>query len=237
MLTLLLPPALDLATVDTVAAALDRACADAGEPVVLRGSAGTFCTGLDPAAIGAARPDDVAAAVARFGEIVIGLLDAPVPTLALVDGDARGGGLGLAAACDVVVATDRSRLALPELLLGMLPAVIYPALRERMTPQRLRAWVLTGDARSAAEAAADGLVDEVVATDALDAAARRWTRRLSRVPSAGVAALRRLTREDRRGRDGVTHGVGLTTAALADAGTRAALARFAGDGVPPWEAV
>ena len=78
-----------------------------------------------------------------------------------MEGAARGGGVGLAAACDVVVASEDSSFALPELLFGLLPAVALPFLLDRISIQAIRLWALTGHSRSAAEAMADGLVDQI----------------------------------------------------------------------------
>src|SRR5438477_5999325 len=86
-------------------------------------------------------------------------------TLAVVDEQALGGGVGLAAVCDYVLATERATFGLPELLLGLVPATIFPILLERMPPQRARRLALLGHTQNAAQASASGLVDEVVASD------------------------------------------------------------------------
>src|SRR4051812_49298007 len=106
--------------------------------IVFAGADGIFCEGLNltPLASGTAGCDVIVEAIEAFTRCLAVLRRSPKPTIALVDGEARGGGLGLAAACDVVVATDRSQFALPELLWGLLPAVIYPSLRQRMTVQQ-----------------------------------------------------------------------------------------------------
>jgi enoyl-CoA hydratase/carnithine racemase len=89
------------------------------------------------------------------------LLTAPRPTLAVIDGPALGAGLGLAAACDVVVASERSTFGLPEALYGLAPAIIRPALMTRLTIQQLNMLLFTCHSRSAQEARALGLTASI----------------------------------------------------------------------------
>src|SRR5687768_10554164 len=114
-----LPERLTADSVAGVASALEAALASPARVVALTGAAeGTFCLGL---ALDA--PDDSHPATARFADLLLSLHRAPKPLLAIVDGQAIGGGLGLASACDWVVASDRSVFALPELLWGLVPAI------------------------------------------------------------------------------------------------------------------
>ena len=84
-----------------------------------------------------------------------------VPTIALVDGAAYGGAMGLIAACDITLATARSRFCLSEVKLGLLPAVILPYLGRRMGRGALQRYSLSGRAFDADEAKNSGLIDEV----------------------------------------------------------------------------
>ena len=207
------------------------------EAIVFAGIDGTFCNGLDVAGLAAASAgrDEIAAAVDTFAQCLALLHTVPKPTLALVDGDARGGGLGLAAACDVVVATDRSRFALPELLWGLLPAVIYAPLRERMTRQQCRLWMLIGGSRNAAEARAAGLVDEVVAHDQLARAGARWQRLLGRPRPEAIARMRTFVAADvTTGPDPLARGAAITTELLLDEGVRQSLRLFHETDDVPW---
>ena len=70
--------------------------------------------------------------------------------------------MGIACACDWVVATERATFALPELLWGLVPAIIWPVLTDRMAPHVVRQWTLSAHSRSAVEAHAAGLVDDLV---------------------------------------------------------------------------
>ncbi len=197
---------------------LDEACvaslaagiAAASGVIVIEGS----CLGMDFASLDHGKPG-----LAGFAAMMRALMLAPFPTLAVIDGPALGGGLGVAAACDYVLATDRARFALPEALYGLAPAIIRPALLGRLTPQRLRMLVVTCHSRSAVEAQALGLVDEIVAVGELATARARAIRNLSRAQPETVAALRRwdtdaITRA-------LAEGVEETAAALARPATRA----------------
>jgi enoyl-CoA hydratase/carnithine racemase len=90
--------------------------------VVVRGAGGTFCAGAD-IADWVQPPHEVAVANSELGQDAFGALAAlPVPSVAVIEGGAFGGGLELALACDLRIATDDAVLGLPELGLGNLPA-------------------------------------------------------------------------------------------------------------------
>ena len=156
-------------------------------PILLEGSEpGTFCLGLDVDSVGHA----VAGMDAFLG--VLELLGShPGPVAAWVDGAAVGGGLGLAAACDLVVASERARFALPELLLGIVPGAILPVLRDRMSPQAIRLLALRGASVDPVQAASLGLVD-LHGEGVHDA--ERALRALRRAEVGAIAALRELLR-------------------------------------------
>jgi polyketide biosynthesis enoyl-CoA hydratase PksH len=165
-----------------------RAALAAGEST-LEGEGGVFCRGLDLDWLaGAAEPEPL------FREVAA-LLDeiarAPRPVAALVDGVASGGGVALAAAADLVVATPRATFALPEVFAGLVPAVALPWVARRTGWPRARLLALGGRTIDAAEALALGLVDEITgdAAAALAAHARRW----AKADAAALAGVKRLT--------------------------------------------
>lgn len=240
MATVRLPRAIDRAGAARLLDDIRRAAHDLPHDViVLTGDTGVFCEGLDLDALGSAagQDDDVTAAVEAVAECLTLLHRSPRPTIALVNGAARGGGVGMAAACDVVIASSRSSFALPELLWGLLPAMIYPSLRERLSVHRCRLWALTGGTWTADDALRAGLVDEVVPVEALERASREWQRRLSRTRPESVARLRRFVDDEgvRDYSEATRRGAALTAAALLDGELRARLQRFAETGQPPWE--
>ena len=91
-----------------------------------------------------------------------------VPTIARVQGAAYGGGVGLAACCDIVVASDNASFALTEVKLGLMPAVISPYVIAKIGVSAARRYFLTAERFDAATAKQLGLVHEVVDRDELD---------------------------------------------------------------------
>jgi enoyl-CoA hydratase/carnithine racemase len=92
------------------------------------------------------------------------------PTMARVQGWAMAGGLGLALACDLVVASDRARFGAPEINVGLWPYMITVPLMRSMPPKKALELMLTGRVVDAAEAQSIGFVNQVVPHDELDAA-------------------------------------------------------------------
>ncbi len=90
------------------------------------------------------------------------------PTLARVHGPALGGGVGLAACCDIAIASEEVYFALSEVKLGLIPAVISPYVIAAIGARAAQRYFITAERISAAEALRLGLVHEVVAGDALD---------------------------------------------------------------------
>jgi len=90
------------------------------------------------------------------------------PTVALVQGAAFGGGVGLVACCDIAIASEAASFALSEVKLGLIPAVISPYVVAAMGPGAARRFILTAERFSAQQALALGLVHEVVPADRLE---------------------------------------------------------------------
>jgi methylglutaconyl-CoA hydratase len=87
----------------------------------------------------------------------------PQLTVALIDGPAFGGGAGLAAACDLAIATERSTFAFSEVKLGLTPATISPYVIQAIGPRNAKVLFATGRVFGASDALKWGLVQEVVA--------------------------------------------------------------------------
>jgi methylglutaconyl-CoA hydratase len=94
----------------------------------------------------------------------------PVPTVALVQGGCFGGGTGMIAACDVVIAADNAVFSISEVRWGLTAAIIIPQLSDAISARQLRRYALTGERFDAAEAKRIGLVHMVVPPDGLAAA-------------------------------------------------------------------
>jgi methylglutaconyl-CoA hydratase len=141
--------------------------------VVLAGSGPVFCAGADVAWMRAAAAMDLDANEADAGRLATMLetIDTcPVPVIARVHGAALGGGMGLCAVSDVVVATEDTTFGFTETRLGILPAVIGPYAIAKIGESQARALFLPGSRFDAIRAERIGLVHEVVADEgALDA--------------------------------------------------------------------
>ena len=184
-------------TQDSLAALTDatrRAC-DAPEALLAFTGAdeATFCTGFALAGAAEPRVDP-----GDFSVLLNVLVNAPKPTLAFVGGRALGGGLGIAAACDWVIASERATFGLPELLWGLIPAMIWPLVASRMTDGAARRWAIQSHTRSAIEAHDAGLVDEVAQLGEESIAVRRAARMLSRLDPCALRRLRSWIAESRQ---------------------------------------
>lgn len=92
----------------------------------------------------------------------------PKPTIALVQGAAYGGGVGLIACCDIAIASKQALFCLSEVKLGLIPAVISPYVIEAIGARAARRFMLTAERFSAEQACRLGLVHQVVEAQELD---------------------------------------------------------------------
>jgi cyclohexa-1,5-dienecarbonyl-CoA hydratase len=113
------------------------------------------------------------------------------PTLAMVDGAALGGGCELVAACDIVIASERSRFGQPEIKLGVFPPVAALLLPRIIGEKRARELVLTGELIDAVEAARLGLVSYVVPHGELAGKTEELLAKLRELSAPALEAARR----------------------------------------------
>src|SRR5205809_2298211 len=188
--------ALDDALVARPAEALAACAADpAVRVVVVTGAGKVFSAGADlnwmrrmRDAGPAANLDDARRTQAVFAAIA----ELPRPVVARVNGPARGGGVGLLAAADVVVASSEAHFAFSEVRLGIVPAMIAPFVIARVGPARARRLFLTAETFSATDALAWGLADRVVPTAELDAAVAAVVADLAKGGPAALAEAKML---------------------------------------------
>jgi methylglutaconyl-CoA hydratase len=102
----------------------------------------------------------------------------PVPTVALVQGGCFGGGTGIIAACDVVIAADNAMFSIAEVRWGLTAAIIIPQLSDAISARQLRRYALTAERFDATEARRIGLVHSVVPLDRLAEAGEETVSRL-----------------------------------------------------------
>lgn len=160
---------------------------------VLRGAGDrAFSAGADITEFGTA-PSLMDARQARRLRDLWGLMSMlPVPMVAAVHGFAYGAGLEMSLYCDLRVASEDARFALPEVTLGYIPSAggtqTAPRHLARSDAMRL---VASGDALTAGEAFEAGLVHAVVPRPALEATARAWAKRIAARPQAATRAAKR----------------------------------------------
>jgi methylglutaconyl-CoA hydratase len=176
---------------------LTRAFAAAGadpsvRAVVLSGDGPTFCAGADVnwmRKAGGYSKEENEADAERMARMLRGIDACPKPVVALAHGAAIGGGVGLVAAADIVIASEETVFSLAEVKLGILPAAISPYVLRAIGPRAARDLFLTGERFDAARALAIGLVHRVVpAAELAEAGNRKVAALLSSGPEAVRAA-------------------------------------------------
>jgi methylglutaconyl-CoA hydratase len=166
--------------------------------VVLRGNGPSFSSGGDAnwmRRMAGAGLDTNRADAARLALMLRRLAALPQPVVCCVHGNAFGGALGLMSACDVVVAAHDTRLALSEVRLGLVPAVISPYVVEAIGARAARRWSLTGEVFDADTACAMGLVHVVAAPGALDETLQHLLAELLRAAPLAQREAKRLMRQ------------------------------------------
>jgi methylglutaconyl-CoA hydratase len=166
--------------------------------VVLTGSGKSFSAGADlnwmrrTSTYGEAENLADARALAK---LMATLNELPKPTIARVNGAALGGGTGLVACCDIVIASSHAMFGTTEVRLGLIPAVIGPYVVAAIGVRQARRLMLTGERIGAGEAARIGLVHEIVAADELDAATATVLDDLLKGGPHALAAAKRLVHD------------------------------------------
>jgi methylglutaconyl-CoA hydratase len=166
--------------------------------VVLTGSGPSFCAGADLAwmtQVAAYTHDENLDDARRAARMFHALDSLPVPLIAGVHGAALGGGVGLVAVADIVIAADDAVFGFPETTLGILPAMISPFVVRKIGLSWARRFCLSGARFTAAEARAIGLVHEVVSARRLDATLQARAAEFERTAPSAVAATKRLLAE------------------------------------------
>lgn len=146
-----------------------------------------FIGGADINEMSGLDPDTARAFITRLHEACAALRMLPVPVIARISGYCLGAGLEVAASCDLRVAASHSTFGMPEVRVGI-PSVIEAALLPRLAGRGKTAeLVFTGEALTAEEAAACGLVERVVPTDQIDRVVANW---VEAILQAGPRAVR-----------------------------------------------
>lgn len=199
-ITLRNPPANALTEpmVAELIASLDRAAADDSVAVVLVRSAvpRRFCAGLDLTLLDGASP---AAMRSLLETLYVGLYQAQrrlgKPSIAAVNGAARGGGMTLAVSCDLLVAGESASFGYPEIDVGVMPAIHFTLLPRIVGRHRAFDLLFTGRTFDATRAEALGLVNRVVPDARLDDAARELAQVLAAKPRQAMKIARKAFHE------------------------------------------
>jgi methylglutaconyl-CoA hydratase len=149
--------------------------------VVLTGKGRSFCAGADLNWMRRVKDysyQENLAESKRLADLMYAFYTLPMPTIARVNGAAIGGGTGLLAACDLVIAAETAKFSLSEVKLGLVPAVISPYVIRRVGESRCRQLMLTGERFKAERAKRYGLVNTVVSIEDLDDAVQERTAQL-----------------------------------------------------------
>ncbi len=188
---------------DSVIGELTAAFRDLGadpalRAIVLGGHGKAFCAGADlnwmRTMAGYSWQQNHADALA-LADMLWTVYSCPLPVVGRIHGDCYAGGLGLAAACDVLVAADGVQFCLSEARLGLLPATIGPYVVRALGEQASRRYFTTAERFSSAEALRLGFVHELCAAEALDAKVEAIVQALVANGPAAVKACKRLVQD------------------------------------------
>ena len=163
--------------------------------VILSGKGKVFSAGADAnwmaKMVGYSQEENMRDAT-KMAEMFLALDSLPFAVIGKIHGAALGGGAGLAAICDIVVAEEQTVFGFTETKLGILPAVISPYVLPKIGPSAARELFLTGMRFSATRAKEIGLVHQVVPMSELENAVDRYVDELLEASPTGVAAAKAL---------------------------------------------
>jgi len=198
---------------------------DSVRAIVLAANGPAFCAGADlnwMKKMAAYTPAENHADALQLATMLRTIYECPQPVVAKVQGDCYAGGMGLVAACDIVVAVNEAHFCLSEVKLGLIPATIAPYVIKAMGEQAARRYFLTAERFTAATARHLGFAHEVVAGDALDFKVAEIVKALVNNSPAAVRQAKTLVRE--------VAGKEVNDALLEDTAARIALIRSSDQG-------
>jgi enoyl-CoA hydratase len=155
--------------------------------VVLTGAGSVFSAGGDLAAMAAPAPGQAGVPPASLVELFVAMHELGKPIIAMVNGPALAGGLGLMVACDLVVAADTATFGTTEIAVGLWPMMITAEITRSVGRKKTLEMMLTGRKLDAAEALACGLVTRVVPAAELEAATTQLANELAERSPAALA--------------------------------------------------
>ena len=231
------------AVIAELTAAFTELGADPGLRVIVLGGHGrSFCAGADLSWMRAMADyswEENRADAQGLADMLWTIYRCPLPVVGRIQGDCYAGGVGLAAVCDVLVASEGVTFCLSEARLGLLPATIGPYVIRALGEQASRRYFTTAERFDAATAKALGFVHEVVAGDQLDAKVAEVVAALVANGPEAVKACKRLV-QDLAGRPIDADLRAGTARRIADirasAEGKAGVQSFLSKTAPPWQA-
>jgi enoyl-CoA hydratase/carnithine racemase len=164
--------------------------------IIIRSRGKNFCLGMDLVALeeGNASIDPVVSAVKDYTSLLSDIYHCEKTVVCLVDGPVKAGGMGITAACDVVLASEKASFELSEALIGIIPANVLPYLfMLRVPPQKARYLVLTSAQLTAEKALSIGLVDEVFSSEDFEKGVKSICRQIMRTSPHAVSVFKDFT--------------------------------------------
>jgi enoyl-CoA hydratase/carnithine racemase len=199
--------------------------------LIVAGRGRAFCAGNDIAEMANVDATEAEAHAERLAGVLDTFARLPQVTLAAIDGHALGGGLMLALAQDLRIASDRARFGFPEVSLGFNPGYGIARVLDVLGGSTARDLLLTGRTIHASEALRLGVVNRVVAATTLESSATVWATEIARAPREALAATKAIVtalRDGGRGDEPARFGALLRPGAPARGRVQAFLARKGG---------
>lgn len=163
--------------------------------LVLCGRGQSFCAGADMNWFAGAEKRSLeqnAAHYEMFAQLLLKIYQVPQVTIARVRGNVFGGGIGLMAACDFVLAETGTNFMFSEVKRGIIPATILPFISKRLSVQKMRLWMLSGSSFTASQALEAGLVDIMADGDQMDFTLNEFTATFNEASPAAMKKAKKM---------------------------------------------
>jgi len=183
--------ALSVELVESLGANLDASIADDEvRVIVLTNNGNTFCAGADLSA--PTRIMDPEGPKRTFVDVFETIIASPKPVVGRINGHCMGGGVGLAAVCDISIASTAAKFGFTEVRIGVAPAIISVVCLPKMSVADATELFLTGERVAASRAADVGLINRAVDPDELDTAIEQLVGSLVKGGPSALAACKEL---------------------------------------------
>lgn len=162
--------------------------ADHTKVIIFQSKGPTFCSGLDLKEIGKVLYEETA----QLFQLIYHL---PYVTICAIQGSAYAGGLGFLGACDLAIATNEATFCLPEVKIGLIPALVVSLLRRQIAERHIRELSLTGIPINAERAKEIGLINKISSSENFSSELSSYINELSKNSFSALSHLKKLLRE------------------------------------------